>query len=83
MHEYMPPGVHSHKLYMNAYEGKDGELFFRDMDKRSVPEEFLNPDLITRTTKEADTQYGTVIVGTSRLKYYLSGLVLLGVSLYI
>ena len=84
MHEYMPPGVNAYKLYMNAYEGKDGKLHFRDMAKRSVPESLLNPDLITRTTKEADIHYGTTIIGSNRLKYYLSSsLVLLGVSIYI
>jgi len=68
---------------MNAYEDK-GVLYFRDMAKRQVGEEFLNPDLITRTTKEADIHYGTKLaVGAGKLKYYGSSLLLLGVSIYI
>lgn len=46
---------------MNAYE-ENGKLYFRDMAKRQVPPKLLNPDLITRTTKEADIHYGTAIV---------------------
>lgn len=67
MHDYMPPGAQSYKLYMNAYE-RDGQLYFRDNNKFKVPvnevKYLLNPDLITRTTKEADKNYGIDVFPT-------------------